>query len=98
MGKSDDCSDSLVKFMHPEGPSPSFHWPQKDDICWVEMESILKVIQALAAGTGRHTFSMKDAEEYNQTASGKLRTRWSLDKSHINMHDMGRHCKLKPCF
>jgi hypothetical protein len=24
IGKSDDISDSLVKFMHPEGLSPSF--------------------------------------------------------------------------
>jgi hypothetical protein len=53
MEKSDDNSDCLVKFMHPEGPSPFFHWPQTDDICWVEMQSILKVIQPSTTGTGR---------------------------------------------
>jgi hypothetical protein len=51
MEKGDDSSDCLVKFMHPEGPSPSFHWVQKD-ICLVEMESVLKVIQPLTTGTG----------------------------------------------
>jgi hypothetical protein len=35
MGKSDDNCDTLIQFMHPDGPSPSFHWPQKDDICQV---------------------------------------------------------------
>jgi hypothetical protein len=50
--KSDDNRDTLVKFMQPEGPSPFFHWPQKDDICWVELESILKEKQPLAIGTG----------------------------------------------
>jgi hypothetical protein len=47
MGESNDSSDCLVRFMYPEGPSPSFHWSQKDDICWVKMESILKIIKKL---------------------------------------------------
>jgi hypothetical protein len=52
MGKSYDNRDTLIQFMHPDGPSPSFHWPHKDDICQVEMESILKAIQPLVTGTG----------------------------------------------
>jgi hypothetical protein len=43
MEKSGDNSDCLVKFMHPEGPSPSIYWPQKDGICWDEMESTMQV-------------------------------------------------------
>jgi hypothetical protein len=39
MEKSEDNSDCPVKFMHPEGPSSSLHWPQMDDICWVKMDS-----------------------------------------------------------
>jgi hypothetical protein len=53
MEKCDDNSDSLVKFMHPEGPSPSVHWPQKDDIYLVEMESILKVMMTISGATAQ---------------------------------------------
>jgi hypothetical protein len=52
MEQSNYNSNYLLKFMHPGGPSPSFHWPQKDDICCIEMESILKVIQPSTTGTG----------------------------------------------
>jgi hypothetical protein len=45
MEKTDDNIDCLMTCMHPEGSLPSFHWPQKDDICWVEIERILRVIQ-----------------------------------------------------
>jgi hypothetical protein len=38
--------------MHTEGPSPSFHWLLKDDICWVEMDCILEVTKPLIAGIG----------------------------------------------
>jgi hypothetical protein len=38
--------------MHPDVPTPSFHWPQKDDICRVEIESTFKVIQPPTTGTG----------------------------------------------
>jgi hypothetical protein len=37
MGEGKDSSDCLA----------SFHWSQKDDICWVKVESILKVIKNL---------------------------------------------------
>jgi hypothetical protein len=43
--------------MQPEGPSPSFHWCQTDDICWVEMENILEVIHPLTTGTG-HQYAL----------------------------------------
>jgi hypothetical protein len=46
--------------MHPEGPSPSFHSPQRDDICCVEIESILKVKQPLTTGTG-HQYTLQES-------------------------------------
>jgi hypothetical protein len=52
MEESDNNSDCLVTFMQTEGPAPSFHWLLKNDICWVEMDSILKIIQPLIAGIG----------------------------------------------
>jgi hypothetical protein len=55
----DDKHNTLVIFMHPEGQSPSSHWSQKDDKCWVEMERMLKVIQAPAPGQDIGTSSMK---------------------------------------
>jgi hypothetical protein len=37
MEKSDN---NIVKFMHPENPSSSFHLLHKGDMCWVEMGSM----------------------------------------------------------
>ena len=34
--------EAKIKFMSPRGPRRNFFWPQKDDICWVSNESILK--------------------------------------------------------
>jgi hypothetical protein len=63
MEKSDDICDCLVKFMHPEGQSQSFHWPQKDNIFWVEMESILKAIQPLTTGAGHHNILHENTQK-----------------------------------
>ena len=43
-------ADVHVKFMHPQGPARSFHWPDWDDICWVPMVHILDKIDALYFG------------------------------------------------
>jgi hypothetical protein len=40
-----------MKFMNPEDPPQFFNWLQKEDICWVEMESILKTAQPLTTET-----------------------------------------------
>lgn len=59
MGGSSNC---LVRFMYPEGRSPSFHWSQ-DDICWVKIEGILKVIKKVeisqCSSTNCHTARIK---------------------------------------
>ena len=46
-------ADVAVKFMHPNGPSPSFKWPSKDDICWVPNIHILCKIDIPLTETGR---------------------------------------------
>ena len=35
--------------MSSHGPRKNFFWPQKDDICWVSNESILKVLSPLSS-------------------------------------------------
>ena len=46
-------ADVAVKFMHPNGPSPSFKWPSKDDICWVPNIHIICKIDIPLTETGR---------------------------------------------
>jgi hypothetical protein len=51
MEKTGHNSDCLVKFMHSDSQSSSFHWRQKDDICLIEIESFPEVIQPTLTGT-----------------------------------------------
>ena len=46
-------ADVDVKFMHPNGPSPSFKWPSKEDICWVPNIHIICKIDIPITDTGR---------------------------------------------
>ena len=45
--------DARTNFMHPHGPSRSFHWPRVDDICWVPITHLLCAIDAPTTITGR---------------------------------------------
>ena len=36
--------EAKIKFMTPHSPRINFFWPQRDDICWVSKESILKLL------------------------------------------------------
>jgi len=38
-------NDISVEFMHPHGPSQSFHWPTSEDSCWVSLNCILLKLQ-----------------------------------------------------
>ncbi len=59
-----DESDVQVKFMHPNGPVKSFHWPQTDDICWVPLTHILLKIKVPVTISGRqYTLDAKDIEQ-----------------------------------
>ena len=46
-------NDIQMKFMHPHGPSQSFIWPQRDDICWVPLSSLIVVINVPTTRSGR---------------------------------------------
>lgn len=45
--------DATIKFLHPQGPSPSFYWPKREDICPVPIPHLLAVIDPPATSTGR---------------------------------------------
>ena len=45
--------DVKVNFMHPHGPNSQFHWPSRNDICYVPMDKLLCKISAPITSTGR---------------------------------------------
>lgn len=55
LSKDEEECDVEIKFMHPFGPSTSFHWPyQKDDICFVPLQNIIRVVDPpTTKGSGR---------------------------------------------
>ena len=56
-------NDIQMKFMHPHGPSQSFIWPQRDDICWVPLSSLIVVINVPTTRSGQ-TYNI-DVIDYN---------------------------------
>ena len=36
-----ESADAQVNFLHPHGPSTSFHWPARQDSCWVPFPNII---------------------------------------------------------
>ena len=53
-------ADVAVKFMQPNGPSPSFKWPSKDDICWVPNIHIICKKDIPRTETGRTYHLLED--------------------------------------
>jgi len=51
-------SEFLLDFMHPNGPSSSFRWPEKRDICWVPIQHVLCRIEAPCLVTNRGQYQM----------------------------------------
>ncbi len=43
---SEEEKDSMISFMHPNGPSNQFCWPSRRDTCWIPWDHILCVIVA----------------------------------------------------
>jgi hypothetical protein len=63
---SDENNDYEVMFMHPHGPSKSFRWPQREDICLVDEDHILCQISAPGTTTGRsYVLSSEDSIRVN---------------------------------
>ena len=54
MGEVDqENKDVSIKFLHPPYPSTSFHWPSRNDICWVPNIHLLCGILPPSTQTGR---------------------------------------------
>ena len=49
----DDEGDFQINFMHPPGPTKSFTWPSRPDICWVSSLHMLCKIHSPKTITGR---------------------------------------------
>jgi len=56
-------SDILVDFMHPGGPSPSLHWPEKRDVCWIPFQHVLWKIDVPSLVTARGQYYLSDASK-----------------------------------
>eukprot|EP00795_Rhopilema_esculentum_P006844 gene6844-12439_t len=48
--------DIEVKFMHPAFPSKSFHWPRREDKCFVPVTNVVCVIKAPTTSSGRQYY------------------------------------------
>ena len=49
-----EYEDALVSFMHPKVPSRNFHWPIREDVCWIPTQQIHTTINPLnISKTGR---------------------------------------------
>lgn len=60
MSKHEEEGDIKVKFMHPFGPAPSFHWPSREDICYVPLNNVIAKISTPATkGSGRVYYFLK---------------------------------------
>ena len=58
-----------VKFMTPHGPRTTFNWPARDDVCWVPLTNIIRVLQplSLTSGSGRsYTLAAEDYKVLNK--------------------------------
>ena len=70
----DKCNNEiLVNFMHPFGPSKTFIWPQREDKCYVNLSSILKILDSPATATGQtYFFSVKNIEDVKHNYSAAI--------------------------
>ena len=59
--------DVQVNFLHPHGPSQSFHWSHVDDICWVPITHILCTVEIPITATGSwHNLRHQDSEKVKE--------------------------------
>jgi len=47
-----------IKFMCPHGPSPSFYWPEQDDICTIPYNQIICSIDAPSTSSSGRTYTL----------------------------------------
>ena len=60
-------NDFKISFLHPPGPCLSFHWPQREDVCWVSELDVLSSIEAPVTKTGRtYDITNEDVQNINE--------------------------------
>ena len=66
--KCTENKDIKVKFLHPKFHSPSYHWPPRDDMCWITEENVLTIIETpkISGSTGRqYLLTESDSKKIN---------------------------------
>lgn len=58
---SPEQQDALISFMHPYGPSRSFHWPLRKDTCWVPEQHIFATMEAPETTSKSRQYSYSEA-------------------------------------
>lgn len=76
---NENAGDAYIKFLHPNGPSPSFFWPIREDSCAIPFPHILGVTQPPQTITGRTYIFPNDymvsVEEKMKSELARLRKR-----------------------
>ena len=55
-----DNYDALINFMHLHGPASFFHWPLRNDTCWIPEQSIIAILRAPAATAMGRQYSFSE--------------------------------------
>ena len=58
-----ESSDIWANFMHPHGPSHSFHWPKQQDKCWVPLQHVLCLVDVPCLSSSRGFYLLSDASK-----------------------------------
>ena len=75
--ETDEAHDDVqFAFMHPHGPAISFHWPACEDVCYVPVQCMLRIIKHLT-----HQMEGSTTLTVGQGSFGKapLNTVWTCD-------------------
>lgn len=57
--------DYFVKFMPPHGPSQSFVWPIRNDVCWLPPQHIICIVgsRSLMSSRGQYKLAESDVDK-----------------------------------
>lgn len=69
MNITPNAEEVEVKFMAPHGPRTAFFWPARDDVCWVPVNNVIRVLQplTLTSGSGRsYNLAAEDTNALNK--------------------------------
>ncbi len=72
--QSEEHGDFFIRFMHPHGPSKLFHWPNKEDTCWVREGDIFCVIDTPSVASSRRMYGL--SKKKNDATIARLWGKW----------------------